>query len=96
MAAYATIAKNLEHVVDLLDKGEITLSKIELQKCIDDIHNRRKHDVQKTLRARNSSLRQTLIHRIDNKYRYALKHNNLEAAEKYKAEKEKVKQTIFN
>lgn len=91
MIAYTTLSSKLEDIYYLLNKNEIDKAKEDILDLIKEIKERRQRDTQRTLEARRNSKRQRLMHNLDNKMRYAIKTGNIEAAKRFKAEKEIVK-----
>lgn len=93
---YGKILNELNEIMKLLNKEEYDKVKVRLQKCIDDIDERKKSDVAKTLDTRKNSKRLTLLHRVSNNLYAARKRGDKELIEKYESEMKHIKETVFD
>jgi glutamyl-tRNA reductase len=88
--------KLLDSTYGVKYSDDLQVIRAEIMKLMDDIKERNKESVSKTLRTRNSSNRAKRLHNVDNKLRYARKKNNVEAIKRYEEEMDYIKKNIFD
>ncbi len=96
MAKLKTFATDLEDCLSYLNKGEITIAKVELEKVINKIKEQKKINTEQELARRRVSNRAKRLHNVDNKLRYARKNNDQESIKRFLDEKEYIKRNIFD
>lgn len=96
MAKLKTFAIDLENCLSYLNRGEITIAKVELEKVIKEIKTQKKNNTKRELARRRVSNRAKRLHNVDNKLRYARKNNDQEAIKRFLDEKEYIKRNIFD